>query len=425
VTALAPDLLDRSRVTWAVGIEDTFVPQAHRRTGRALDEYELVDHYARYRDDLRLVADLGVRWMRYGIPWYRVNPEPGRFDWGWTDRVLTHMVESLGIRPIVDLVHYGCPTWLDGAFLHRDYPARVAEYAGAVADRYGGLVQAYPPLNEPVVNAIFCGRNAVWPPNRRSERGYCALVLALAAGIQRSIAAIRAAAPDALVVQVEASELLRADDPALAPAVEASLVRQFLPTDLVLGRVSGRHPAAASLLAHGATDDALAALRAGAQAIDVMGVNFYPHLCASRLEPGRNGARRRRFYATGDDLADVLAAYWRHFDVPVMLTETSDNARIARRLRWLDESVSGVRAARAAGVPVVGYTWWPFMSHVDWRYRRGTRARDDYWCHMGLYDLRAAPDGGLERVRTPVADRFAALVSDGASTLEGTKGRAA
>jgi beta-glucosidase len=418
VPALAPDLLDDGRVTWAVGIEDTFVPQPHARTGRALDEYELIDHYAQGRDDLRLIADLGVRCIRYGIPWYRVNPAPGRFDWEWTDRVLSHMVESLGIRPIIDLVHYGCPTWLDGAFLHRDYPSRVAEYAGAVADRYRRLVDAYTPLNEPVVNAIFCGRNAIWPPNRRGERGYCAIVLALAAGIQRTIAAVRAAAPEALIVQVEASELLRADDPALAPVVEASLVRQFLPTDLVLGRVDARHPGTPWLLAHGATDDALAALRTGGHAIDVMGVNFYPHLCASRLEPASDGARRRRFYADGDDLADVLAAYWRHFDVPVMLTETSDNARIARRLRWLDESVRGVRAARAAGVSVVGYTWWPFMSHVDWRYRRGTRPVDAYWCHMGLYDLRRRPDGALVRVRTPVADRFAAVVSDGVPTVE-------
>src|SRR3954451_12750786 len=71
---------------WAVGIENTFVP--HTRSGhRRLDEYELMDHYRQWRQDLDLAADLGISAIRYGIPWYKVNPEPGRFDWSWTDAV--------------------------------------------------------------------------------------------------------------------------------------------------------------------------------------------------------------------------------------------------------------------------------------------------------------------------------------------------
>ena len=61
---------------WAVGIENTFVP--HTRAGhRRLDEYELMDHYRLWRQDLDLAADLGISTIRYGIPWYRVNPRPG------------------------------------------------------------------------------------------------------------------------------------------------------------------------------------------------------------------------------------------------------------------------------------------------------------------------------------------------------------
>ncbi len=30
---------------WAVGIEDTFIPQEASRSGRVLDEYELTQHY--------------------------------------------------------------------------------------------------------------------------------------------------------------------------------------------------------------------------------------------------------------------------------------------------------------------------------------------------------------------------------------------
>ena len=68
---------------FATGIEDTFVAQTERAGERVLDEYALTDHYRVWRADLDRVADLGVRAMRYGIPWYKVEPAPGRFDWAW------------------------------------------------------------------------------------------------------------------------------------------------------------------------------------------------------------------------------------------------------------------------------------------------------------------------------------------------------
>src|SRR3954447_14633685 len=79
---------------WAVGIENTFVP--HTRAGhRRLDEYELMDHYKLWRQDIDLAADLGISTIRYGIPWYKVNPKPGQFDWSWTDSVLEYLA---GVR---------------------------------------------------------------------------------------------------------------------------------------------------------------------------------------------------------------------------------------------------------------------------------------------------------------------------------------
>src|SRR5579872_429454 len=101
---------------WATGIEDTFITAPWPGSGRTLDEYELTYHYARWRDDLSLFAELGTRYVRYGIPWHRVNPAQGCWDWDWVDRVLDHLL-GLGIQPIVDLVHYGVPPWIDRAFL--------------------------------------------------------------------------------------------------------------------------------------------------------------------------------------------------------------------------------------------------------------------------------------------------------------------
>ena len=396
--------------TWAVGIEDTFVPQVLTRTGRTLDEYELTQHYRLWRHDLGLAASLGVRAMRYGIPWYRVNPAPSRFDWSWTDEVLEHMVREVRIDPIVDLMHYGCPLWLEREFLNPDYPRRVAEYAAAFVDRYRTLVRSYTPLNEPTVNAIFCGRNAIWPPYLRGDRGFVRVLLALVQGMTLTIDAIRGGDPRATIVHVEAASHTKTDDPALEPDARMRLESRFLPTDLLLGRVDDRYPLYGWLLESGADEAALAWLRENPRPIDVMGLNFYPNQNCWVFFRKNGRVLHKRYYGSGADLGSLLASYRARFGVPVMVTETSSNGAVRRRERWLDESVAAVREARAAGVPVVGYTWWPLFSFVDWPFRRGNRVLGAYLRHWGLWDLRDDGNGTLERVPTRLVERYADYV---------------
>ena len=396
------------RFRWAVGIEDTFIPQVRTRTGRAMDEYELTDHYAQWRDDLALAVEAGADTVRYGIPWYRVNPEPGRFDWEWTDRVIEHMVSELRITAIIDLVHYGTPLWLERQFIHQDYPQRVAEYAHAFADRYRGLVSWYTPLNEPRINARVCGLNGTWPPYLRGQRGYVRMVMALAEGMSRTVAAIRAAQPRATIVPVEAAEAIRTADPMLAEERAFQQEQQYLATDLLLGRVREGHPLLEWLIRNGAREPSLEWLRANPQAIDVLGVNYYTQLSPKTLV--RNGRRvvRRRGGGWIDEFRHIIRDWHARYALPVMITETSINRPVRGRLEWLEASVRVVEEERRGGLPVIGYTWWPLFSLVAWAYQGGRKPVGSYVVHMGLWDLREEA-GVLRRVRTPVADAFARL----------------
>jgi beta-glucosidase len=63
-------LHDPDAFMWAAGIEDTFITDPWHRTGRTLDEYELTGHYEHWREDIDLLAGLGVRAARYGVPWH-------------------------------------------------------------------------------------------------------------------------------------------------------------------------------------------------------------------------------------------------------------------------------------------------------------------------------------------------------------------
>lgn len=189
----------RKKFVYAGGIEDTFIPQ--ERPGlRALEEYELTQHYQQWRGDLDRARSAGIKVLRWGVPWYRVEPRKGEFDWSFTDEVLKYMIEDCGIQPIIDLVHYGTPIWMEGSFTNPDYPRHVSEYAGAFTRRYKNLVKYYTPLNEPTVNAHFSGRLGDWPPYLKGDRGFVSVLLPIARGIQLTARAIKREQPDAVLV---------------------------------------------------------------------------------------------------------------------------------------------------------------------------------------------------------------------------------
>jgi len=114
-----------------------------------------VDHYHRWRDDVGLMQQLGINAYRLGIAWSRVQPD-GRGAWNdkgldFYDRLIDALLES-GITPFVTLCHYDVPQALveQGGWVNRDMADWFADYATAMATRYGDRVPWWATLNEPV-----------------------------------------------------------------------------------------------------------------------------------------------------------------------------------------------------------------------------------------------------------------------------------
>jgi beta-glucosidase/6-phospho-beta-glucosidase/beta-galactosidase len=392
--------------TWATGIEDTFIP--HARPGlRALDEYELTQHYAQWKSDFDLVAETGVHALRWGIPWYKVQPKRGVWDWAWTDAALDYLVNVKGITPILDIMHYGTPLWMENSFINCCYADAVGEYAAAVAERYGSLVEWYTPLNEPMVNAGMCGYEGLWPPYLRGDDGYFKMVLALARGTIATVKAIESVAPHMKTVQVEALWRNTTAVEALQERVRLSNELQYICLDLTMGRVGEDHPLLPRLRKNGATDWDLAWFRDNPIDYDVLGANFYPW-SAKDMAPKPDGEMVARSVRThGGHVAAAVAELHNRYGKPVMVTETSSLGGLEARERWMDGTINGMFSLREQGIPVVGYTWFPMFTMIDWAYRKGRRPLTSYLIHLGLYDAHFV-DGVLRRQRTALVDRFQA-----------------
>ena len=390
---------------WASGIEDTFVPQS-RPGHRALDEYQLIGHYEHWREDLALARELGLGALRWGVPWYRVEPHPGEFDWRWVDQVLPYLVEELGVTPIVDLMHYGCPFWMYREFANRDYPRAVAAYARAFAERYRGLVRWYTPLNEPLINALMCGRRALWPPYLRGDRGYVRIMLQLVKGIIETVEAVKEVDARSVMVHVEAAGLSRATRADLEALALEDQRRGYLSFDLLTGRMTPDHPLFTWLVRNGASPDELAELARRPTEVEVMGLNFYPQWSTKQLYLDPKGRLAyRNAEQDGAGFGALISDYYQRYRAPLMVTETSAFGAPEVRARWLGASLLEVKSLRGRGVPVHGYTWFPLFTMIDWRYRFGRGPVSDYYLELGLYQLDEAA-AGRRWAATPLVEHW-------------------
>lgn len=398
------DILSSS-FTWAGGIEDTFIP--HARPGlRALDEYALTQHYQQWQTDIDLAARTGIQALRWGIPWYKVQPGPNTWDWGWVDEVLAYLVIKKNITPILDLMHYGTPLWLDNSFINHDYPEYVAEFAGRTAERYQSLVTYYTPLNEPMVNAAFCGKQGEWPPYLTGDDGYFKLLFQLAKGIVRTVQRLKEAQPGARTIQVEALWFHFTLDDSIRPQVEEENARQWLCLDLTTGRVNEQYPLFECLARYGycqATQDWFAE---NAIQYDVLGVNFYPWSSGEMVPDSRGSIRSIGGQTSGSMIGQVMSAAYARYGMPLMVTETSALGNIATRRQWMDQTIDAVKSLRQEGMPVIGYTWFPLFSMIDWKYRRGRKPSSDYLIHLGLYEASFNNAGTLMRNPTRLVNDF-------------------
>src|SRR3954470_8142173 len=133
------------------------------------DQTVLSGHQDRI-EDLERFAEIGFRALRYPVLWERVAGESlEKCDWRWSD-VRLKRIRSLGMRPIVGLLHHGSgPRYTD--LLDEQFPAKLTAYARKVAERYP-WADAYTPVNEPLTTARFSALYGFWYPHACDDRSF-------------------------------------------------------------------------------------------------------------------------------------------------------------------------------------------------------------------------------------------------------------
>ena len=235
------------------------------------DQIERTGHADRI-SDIDLLAEMGLRTLRYPILWERTAPIGlESADWAWTDERMQRFTD-LRMRPIVGLLHHGSgPLGTD--LLDACFPQKLAEYAGAVAERYP-WVNDYTPVNEPLTTARFSGLYGHWYPHGHSDRDFLQALLNECRATGESMRAIRRVNPAARLIQTEDIAQVFST-PRLQYQADFENERRWLSYDLLCGRVNRDHPLADYLRWAGANQEDLAYLADNPCPPNVLGLNYY------------------------------------------------------------------------------------------------------------------------------------------------------
>ena len=159
----------RGNFLFATGIECSYPTiEKNGKTVRR-DLLEECGHYKNWKQDLALVRELGLKVLRYGLPYYAIQRGPDDYDWSFADEVMAEM-KKLDITPILDLMHFGVPDFI-GNYQNPELPIHFAAYAEEVAKRYP-WVRYYTPVNEIYVTARISAKDGNWNERLKTDRGF-------------------------------------------------------------------------------------------------------------------------------------------------------------------------------------------------------------------------------------------------------------
>jgi len=375
----------RTGFMFATGIECSYPTIDGGRWRR--DEMDSTGHYKLWQHDFELAREIGITHIRYGPPLHLIFRGPGQYEWDYCDPQMEGL-RDYGPEPIVDLCHFGVPSWL-GNFQNSDIATALAEYAGAFAERYP-WVRFYTPCNEMYVCARMSALDGIWNEQLRDEGAYARAAWNLANASILMSDEILKRRPDAIFINSESSEFYQpcCPDPHVQEAARAANERRFLPLDLIYAHKLS-DPMHKLLVDQGIAQDDIDRLAARAvPRRSILGVDYYEwneRLIDRNCKPLALG-ELFGWYVIADQ-------YYRRYQRTMMHTETNkmdaDGAP-----RWLWRQWHNVQLLRRAGVPLVGFTWYSLTDQIDWSLAMSEALGIVY--PVGLFDLnREARTVGL------------------------------
>ena len=353
------------------------------------------DHYHRYKDDVALMASLGLRSYRFSISWPRVIPrgagDPNEPGIAFYDRLVDELLRA-GIRPCATLYHWDLPQSLQdrSGWAHRDTARHFASYAALMFERLGDRVKRWITHNEPIVTSMMGHRAGVLAPGIRDLAVTARVIHHLHLSHGLAVQAFRASRCGGEIGITNANTSYEPVDSSPESQSAVELARDF-DTRLFHDPVYGRGYPERVLRYYG-SKGARFPIESGdldliSEPTDFLGVNLYSR-ARVQLDPERGIGYRAAepvlpttemgYEVAPHALGDFVRFVSREYDRPVIYVTENGVCDPAApidgvvddhlRTETLRGFLAGLARAIADGADVRGYYVWSLLDNFEWAF---------------------------------------------------------
>lgn len=350
---------------------------------------EAVDHYHRYEEDIKLMAQAGLNAYRFSIEWARIEPEKDRFDDSEIEhyRKVIRCCKENGLTPIVTLMHFTSPAWLirEGGWESEATVERFRIYCEYVVDRLGDELEYVATLNEANMGlqlAALMERFAKQAAAQAAESQDGTVQVGLnmeaiqqqqAAIAQENLAVFGTPAPATFVspLSAEGDRIVMRAHEAARDAIKAKCPHLKVGLTLSLHDVQvteeGGEPFAAK-----EWDKEFLHYLPVLKKDDFFGVQNY-----TRSQYGKDGIipvpagaelTQMNYEYYPQALEHVIRKVRQELNIPLLVTENGvATADDTRRVAFIQQALEGVQRCVDDGIPVIGYCHWSLLDNFEWQ----------------------------------------------------------
>lgn len=382
-----------------------------------MDQLLFCGHYKRAVEDIALIAELGIKVLRYPVIWERLHPSPGHLiDWSGTEASL-QALQQRNIMPIAGLVHHGSgPRYAD--LLSPSFASGLSSFAGQVARRFPWL-EYYTPVNEPLTTARFAGLYGLWFPHRRSDLAFAQALVNQMKAVVLSMREIRKVNSDAKLIQTE--DLAKVySTPRLQYQADFENHRRWLTFDFLCGMVKREHPLWDYFIRSGVREDSLKFFHDNPCPPDIIGLDYYATSeryldeALERYPPHTQGSNHFERYADVEairvrhdqpsGIGLLLKECWDRYHISMAVTEAHIQCNSDDQIRWFADIRKACIALMEKGADIKAVTAWSLLGAYGWNTLL-TKANGDY--ESGVFDVRSGAT-----VPTPLSDYLKQITRD-------------
>ncbi len=348
------------------------------------------DHYNRYEEDIRMMADAGLNAYRFSVEWARIEPEEGVFD----EAEIRHYADVIacckkyGLEPVVTLHHFTSPAWLirKGGWEAETTVEYFRRYARYVTERLGDQVHCICTINEANMGlqlAAIAKRFRMMAEQAAKNAKKAEGTVQVGMNFEKMMENMKFAAMENMETfgtpdpKVFVSSRSAEGDILVMKAHQAAKeeIKKLFP-DMKVGLTLSFHDlqalAGGEAFAQAAWDEEFLHYLPYLQEDDFLGVQNYTRTLygpAGQL-PAPEGAKLTQmdyeFYP--EALEHVLRRVHEDFHGDLIVTENGTAVDDDRdRVEFIREALKGVQACLDDGLPVKGYFYWSFMDNFEWQ----------------------------------------------------------